>query len=90
MKKSLIAAAIVAAVGFSAYLGLRPDPTSTLTELQLANAEALSDTETNPDDDLGYSKACHEGGKSCHIYPNKYCHTCYGILSDGTINPDTL
>ncbi|MBD5331940.1 MAG: hypothetical protein HDS00_08610 [Bacteroides sp.] len=45
MKKSLIAAAIVAAVGFSAHLGLRPDPASSLTELQLANAEALCNDE---------------------------------------------
>ena len=42
MKKTVIAAAIVASVGLSAYLGFRPDPTSTLTEIQLANAEALS------------------------------------------------
>ena len=45
MKKTVIAAAIVAAVGLSAYLGLRPDPTSSLTELQLANAEALCNDE---------------------------------------------
>ena len=45
MKKTVIAAAIVAAVGLSAYLGFRPDPTSSLTELQLANAEALSNNE---------------------------------------------
>ena len=45
MKKTVIATAIVAAVGFSAYLGFRPDPASSLTELQLANAEALSNNE---------------------------------------------
>ena len=45
MKKTVIATAIVAAVGFSAYLGFRPDPTSSLSELQLANADALSDDE---------------------------------------------
>ena len=56
MKKSLIAAAIVAAVGFSAYLGFRPDPASSLTELQLANAEALSDTEGWIEN--GYAKNC--------------------------------
>ena len=45
MKKTVIAAAIVAAVGFSAYLGFRPDLTFSLPELQLANAEALSNDE---------------------------------------------
>ncbi|MBD5244731.1 MAG: hypothetical protein HDS57_04615 [Barnesiella sp.] len=45
MKKTVIVAATVAAVGFSAYLGFRPDPASTLTELQLANAEAPSNDE---------------------------------------------
>ncbi|MDE7461206.1 MAG: hypothetical protein K2M85_09055 [Paramuribaculum sp.] len=47
MKKTVIAAAVVAAVGFLAYFGfgLRPDSASSLTELQLANAEVLSDIE---------------------------------------------
>ena len=47
MKKSVIATATVAAVGFSAYLGFRPDPASSLTEPQLVNAEALSNGEHN-------------------------------------------
>ena len=56
MKKTVIAAAIVAAVGFSAYLGFRAAPASTRTELQLANAEALSDTEGWIEN--GYAKNC--------------------------------
>ena len=56
MKKTVIAAAIVAAVGLSAYLGFRPDPTASLTELQLANAEALSDPEGWIEN--GYAKNC--------------------------------
>ncbi len=48
MKKLLMSAAIVAALGFSAYLGFRPEPTTPLSELQLANAEALSDDELPP------------------------------------------
>ena len=64
MKKSVIAAAIVAAVGLSAYLGFRPEPASTLTELQLANAEALSDTEGWIEN--GYAK-------NCQTWPNMVC-----------------
>ena len=86
MKKTVIAAAVVAAVGFSAYLGFRPDPASSLTELKLANAEALSDIE----DELGYSKECLEGGTGCHIWPNRFYPTCYGIMSNGQPDPDTL
>ncbi|MBD5324173.1 MAG: hypothetical protein HDS02_04960 [Bacteroides sp.] len=63
MKKTVIAAAIVAAVGLSAYLGFRPDPASSLTELQLANAEALTDVELDPVDVVcnvsGTGGICH-------------------------------
>ena len=64
MKKTVIAAAIVTAVGFSAYLGFRPDPTSTLTELQLANAEALSNGELPPIEVLCPAPSIRGG--NCH------------------------
>lgn len=60
MKKSLIAVTVVAAVGLSAYLGLRPDPTSSLTELLLANTEALSNDEY--DYSTGKENRFHCGG----------------------------
>ena len=41
-------AAAVAAVGISAYLGFGQKAEPTLTELQLANAEALTDIELDP------------------------------------------
>lgn len=86
MKKPFIVAAIVAAVGISAYIGFRPDPTASLTELQLANAEALSDIE----DEMGYSKGCYNGGTGCHMLPNRYFPNCYGVMSNGEPDPDTL
>lgn len=43
-----MAAAAVAAVGISAYLGFGQKAEPTLTELQLANAEALTDIELDP------------------------------------------
>lgn len=43
-----MAAAAVAAVGISAYLGFGKKAEPTLTELQLANAEALTDIELDP------------------------------------------
>ncbi len=49
MKQALLA-------GFSAYLGFRPAPTTSLSELQLANAEALTDFEAWVE--LGYAKNC--------------------------------
>ena len=62
MKKILISAAIVAAVGFSAYLGFRPDPASSLTELQLANAEALSNDEQSESYKNGFRVFTNEPG----------------------------
>ena len=75
MKKSLIAAAIVAAVGFSAYFGLRPDPASSLTELQLANAEALSDPEIT----IEFNKGCLSDGNGCILSPNRYYPEYKGV-----------
>ena len=58
----LIAVAIVAAVGISAYLGFRPTTESELSELQLANAEALTDKEI----DLGeVTITCGQYGGRC-------------------------
>ena len=54
MKKYLISAAIVAAVGISAYLGFRPATESELSDIQLANAEALSTGEII----IEYAKNC--------------------------------
>ncbi|MBD5330448.1 MAG: hypothetical protein HDR77_08715 [Bacteroides sp.] len=48
MRKKIMAAAAVAAVGISAYLGFGQKAEPTLTELQLANAEALTDIELDP------------------------------------------
>ena len=48
MRKKIMAAAAVAAVGISAYLGFGKKAEPTLTELQLANAEALTDIELDP------------------------------------------
>ena len=71
MKKTVIAAATVAAVGFSAYLGFRPDPASSLTELQLANAEALSDIEGWIEN--GYAKNCQTmENHMCVRSPHEY------------------
>ena len=66
MKKPIIAAAIVAAVGISAYLGFRPATESELSDIQLANAEALSDTEIIVGD---YDKNCASGGDFCVTGP---------------------
>ena len=77
MKKTVIAAAIVAAVGFSAYLGFRPDPASSLTELQLANAEALSNGELPPVEII-----CNVPGTGgiCHYPdPSKGFQNCGGM-----------
>ena len=75
MKKSLIAAAIVAAVGFSAYLGFRPAPASTLTELQLANAEARSDPEIT----IEFHKGCLSDGNGCILSPTRYYPEYKGV-----------
>ena len=75
MKKTVIAAAIVAAVGLSAYLGFRPDPASTLTELQLANAEALSDTEIT----IEFHKGCLSDGNGCILSPTRYYPEYKGV-----------
>ena len=48
MRKKIMTAAAVAAVGISAYLGFGQKAEPTLTELQLANAEALTDIELDP------------------------------------------
>lgn len=71
MKKSLIAAAVVAAVGISAYLGFRPDPTPALTELQLANAEALTNDEGTGTRYKCYTSTHYEECSSVII-----CSTC--------------
>ena len=71
MKKTVIAAAIVAAVGLSAYLGFLPDPASSLTELQLANAEALSYIEGWIEN--GYAKNCQTmENHMCVRSPHEY------------------
>ena len=48
MRKTILSAAVVAAVGISAYLGFGQKAEPILTELQLANAEALTDIELDP------------------------------------------
>ena len=71
MKKSVIAAVTVAAVGVSAYLGFRPDPASSLTELQLANTEALSKGEGTGTRHKCYTSTHYEECSSENI-----CSTC--------------
>ena len=79
-KKVTIAAAIVAAVGISAYLGFRPATGSELSELQLAKAEALIDKEI----DLGeVTITCGQDGGRCwkkskigYDDDNNRFHTC--------------
>ena len=77
MKKTVIAAATVAAVGFSAYLGFRPDPASSLTELQLANAEALSNGELPPIEVLCPAPSIRGG--NCHEHTDGEEKDCGGI-----------
>ncbi|MBD5324993.1 MAG: hypothetical protein HDS02_09270 [Bacteroides sp.] len=60
MRKKIMAAAAVAAVGISAYLGFGQKAEPTLTELQLANAEALSNNEY--DYSTGKENRFHCGG----------------------------
>ena len=62
MKKSIIAVAFVAAVGLSAYLGFRPATESELSELQLANAEALTNDEKDESYKNGFRVFTDEKG----------------------------
>lgn len=80
MKKSLIAAAAVVAVGLSAYPGLRPDPTSNLTELQLANVKALC----YDGDEFIFVSYCDDAGKGCAVGGRRYPHLEI-YWSDGSI-----
>ena len=67
MRKKIMAAAAVAAVGISAYLGFGQKAEPTLTELQLANAEALTDIELDP-----VEVFCNTGGHGRCYFPVKY------------------
>ena len=64
MRKKIMAAAAVAAVGISAYLGFGQKAEPTLTELQLANAEALSNGELPPIEVLCPAPSIRGG--NCH------------------------
>lgn len=70
MKKLLLPAAIAAMMGAGAYFGhANATPSDGLSDLQLANAEALAnDDET----DLGYDKACATGEVFCAISAFQY------------------
>ena len=67
MRKKIMAAAAVAAVGISAYLGFGQKAEPTLRELQLANAEALTDIELDP-----VEVFCNTGGHGRCYFPVKY------------------
>ena len=82
--KVTIAAAIVAAVSISAYLGFRPATESELSELQLANAEALSDGEVY----IEYHVACDGPGDGCVLSGTRYYPTYKGIWKDGSYGMD--
>lgn len=67
MRKKIMTAATVAAVGISAYLGFGQKAEPTLTELQLANAEALTDIELDP-----VEVFCNTGGHGRCYFPVNY------------------
>lgn len=78
MKKVTIATAIVAAIGFSAYLGFRPTTESELSDLVLANAEAITDIEQIGDNHYIVDKIpCYSAGSPIG-FMCKYvsCTTC--------------
>ena len=57
-RTTIIAAAIVAAIGISAYLGFRPATENELSDLQLANAEALTNDEYMPGAYIKHEGTC--------------------------------
>lgn len=60
MKKFIFPATLVAMMGVGAYFGhANATPTEGLSDLELANAEALANDDYT---DLGYDKACESGG----------------------------
>ena len=79
MKKQIIVAAIAAAVGISAFLGFRPATESELSELQLANAEALTNDEELPPAIINCVVPNEKGG-NCHVPDtSKEAKNCGGL-----------
>lgn len=78
MKKKVIFAAVVAVMGVSAYVGLNAQQKDVMSDVQMANVDALVRSEDNPKEDCHYSEGYKaftgkEGGAydCCSIWVSK-------------------
>ena len=83
MRKKIMTAAAVAAVGISAYLGFGQKAEPTLTELQLANIRALC----YDGEQFIFVSYCDDSGKGCAVGGRRYPHLEI-YWNDGSIGWD--